>query len=129
MNDLLLDSHMLLWAVTDSPALSKSAVRLIEATPRVYVSTLTLFELKIKATAGSLKLPPKFEQAVEQEGFILLDLTPAQLRDYRIFHAQNPDPFDNVLLTIAEAQHCSFLTVDAAILPLQTTYKWIIDGR
>ena len=126
---LLADSHILLWAVTDSPSLSKAAARLIMTTPRVYVSALSLFELKIKATAGSLKLPADFERAVEREGFTMLDFTPDQLRDYRIFHTHNPDPFDNALLSIAEAQHFQFLTADTAIVPLRQSYSWIIDGR
>jgi len=129
MKNLLVDSHILLWAVLDSPSLGKDAARLITRTPQVYVSVLSLFELKAKAATGKLKLPADFESAVEQEGFTVLDFTHEQLRDYRIFHAQNADPFDNALLTVAEAQHLPFLTVDTAILPLQKTHPWIINGN
>jgi len=128
MNNLLLDSHILLWAVTDSPHLSKAAARLIQTTPQVYASCLSLFELKIKDAAGALKLPSEFERLAEQEGFTWLDLRPGQLHSYRIFRQQNTDPFDNALLTIAEAQRFRFLTADSAILPLQTSYPWIING-
>lgn len=120
---------MLLWAVTDSPPLSKVAAHLITSTPQVFVSALSIFELKIKAAAGKLKLPDEFERAIELEGFTVLDFTQDQLHGYRIFHAPNQDPFDNALLAIAEVQRLRFLTDDTAILPLQSTYSWIVNGN
>jgi PIN domain nuclease of toxin-antitoxin system len=128
MNHLLVDSHILLWAVTNAPDLNKAAARLIETTPLVYVSILSLFELKLKAATASLKLPTEFEHAVKQEGFTILDLTPKQLHNYRIFFQPNADPFDNALLTIAESQHFGFLTADNNILALKKSYSWITDG-
>lgn len=128
MKSLLLDSHILLWSLAGDPHLSKSAERLIYTTPRVYVSTATLFELRTKAARGKLKLPDDLDQMIQAQNFALLDLSANQLLNYRIFHKKNSDPFDNLLLTIAEAQHFQFLTADKAILALQSSYPWIIDG-
>lgn len=128
MNSLLLDSRILLWSLAADRRLSKSTERLIATTPRVYISAVSLFELRAKAASDKLRLPDDLEQLMYMQSFSILDLSAAQLRDYRIFSPQNTDPFDNALLTIAEAQRFRLLTADTAILSLQKTYPWIVDG-
>lgn len=126
MNSLLLDSRIFLWAIMGSADLSRSAVRLIESTPQVYVSVLSLSELKAKAAKGKLKLPDNLPQLIDEQGFAVYDLTLKQLTAYRIFHQSNPDPLDNALLTIAETSRFHFLTADTQILKLAPTNPWII---
>jgi PIN domain nuclease of toxin-antitoxin system len=62
----------------------------------------------------------------EEQGFIILDLTPKQLDTYRTFHSANTDPVDNALLTIAETNRFHFLTADQKVIPLNSSYPWII---
>jgi PIN domain nuclease of toxin-antitoxin system len=128
MKHLLLDTHVLLWAITNSPELSSPAARLIETTPNLYVSALSIFELKIKEARKKLSLPDDFEALIHEQGIRILDVTPDQLLRYHIYHEANPDPFDNALLTIAETRRFRFLTVDQGILKLQKSYDWIING-
>ena len=127
-NDLLLDSHILLWSLTNDRHLSKAAEHLILTTPHIYVSAASLFELRVKAARNKVTLPDNIEQLIYAQNFTILDLSAAQLHDYRTFNTPNPDPFDNALLSVAEAQRLRFLTVDSAIIPLQKTYPWIING-
>ncbi len=128
MNRLLLDTHIFLWAIIDSPNLSNSAKRLIQTTPDVYVSVLSLFELKAKAAKGKLRLPDNLMELIDEQQFSILDLTPVQLGAYRIFHNANNDPIDNALLAIAESAHCLFLTADQKIVVLQNSTPWIIKA-
>lgn len=126
MNRLLLDSHIFLWAINDSPELSKSAKRLIQTTPLIYISALSIFELKAKQAKGKLKLPGDLLALTEAQGFVILDLAAKQLDGYRVFHSANTDPVDNALLTIAETQHLHFLTADRKVMPLHNSYSWIV---
>lgn len=126
MHSLLLDSHVFLWVITNDPALSKPASRLVATTRSVYVSALSLFELKAKEAAGKLQLPKNIADVIDTHNFHVLDLTNKQLTNYTIYHAKNPDPVDNALLSIAESQRFNFLTADERILALQNSYKWII---
>jgi len=128
MRSLLLDSHVFLWAIVGSRELDNSVSRLIATTPNVYVSTLSLFELKIKEAAGKLRLSEDPIQLAKQHSIQVLDLTPTQLKDYKIYHAKNPDPFDNALLAIAEIQRFHFLTADEKIVALQGSLSWIIKA-
>jgi PIN domain nuclease of toxin-antitoxin system len=129
MDRLLLDTHIFLWAMTGSRDLSRPAGRLMQTTPQLYVSALSLFELKMKEARGKLELPPSLLRVASGWGVTFLDFTVEQMNDYRIFSQRNTDPFDNALLAIAEQHRLRFLTADTAILPLQTTYPWVIDGR
>lgn len=128
MRHLLLDSHIFLWAINADTDLSGAAIRIIETTPSVYVSALSFLELKMKEAKNKLKLPGNLSSLAEKQAFILLDLTPQQLNKYRVFHAANQDPFDNALLTLAEAQHFHFLTADENIIKLQPSAPWIIKA-
>ena len=128
MNRLLLDTHIFLWAMSGSRDLSRPAGRLLQTTPQLYVSALSLLELKIKEASSKLSLPDNLLQTASEWGITFLDCTAEQLGGYRIFSQANTDPFDNVLLAVAQQHHLRFLTADTAILPLQTTYPWIING-
>lgn len=128
MRSLLVDSHAFLWLITDSSELSRSAKRLIRTTPYVYVSILTFYELKIKEASGKLDLPEDLAHQAALHNIKILDLTPKQLENYMVYHGQNPDPFDNALLTVAETQRLNFLTADKLIIALQKSCDWIIDG-
>lgn len=128
MNNLLLDTHIFLWAMINSNNLNRATSRLLETTPRLYVSSLSLFELKMKEAKDKLTLPPDLPQAASDWGVTFMELTVHQINSYRIFSPTNTDPFDNALLTIAEQHRFRFLTADTAILALQATYPWIIDA-
>ena len=56
--NLLLDTHVALWAITDSPRLSGKARELILA-PRVvvWVSVVSLWEIGIKHSLGRGDMP------------------------------------------------------------------------
>lgn len=53
---LLLDTHILLWCLQDNRKLSKSARARIGASPEVYVSSVSIWEIAMKAGSGKLKV-------------------------------------------------------------------------
>jgi PIN domain nuclease of toxin-antitoxin system len=129
MDSLLLDTHIFLWAMNDSKNLSRAAGRLLQSTPRLYVSSLSLLELKMKEAKRKLELPPALLQVASDWGITFLELTVDQMNNYRVFKQTSADPFDNALLMIAELQHLRFLTADTNVISMQTMYPWIVDGR
>jgi hypothetical protein len=54
---LLLDTHLLLWALSSPMKLSKETRRLID-TSGVYVSAASIWEISIKASLGKLGADP-----------------------------------------------------------------------
>ena len=53
---LLLDTHLLLWAMQDSPRLSVRARRFLRDADAVHVSAASLWEIAIKAALGKLSI-------------------------------------------------------------------------
>lgn len=51
---ILLDTHILLWALTDDPKLFTKAKKLIETATEVYISAATFWETSIKIGLGKL---------------------------------------------------------------------------
>ena len=54
---LLLDTHVVLWWLTDDPTLSDDIKARLDHEPHVYVSAATIWEVAIKQAAGKLLEP------------------------------------------------------------------------
>ena len=54
---LLLDTHVVLWWLSDDPTLAAELKDRLDHEPDVYVSAATIWEIAIKQSIGKLKLP------------------------------------------------------------------------
>jgi PIN domain nuclease of toxin-antitoxin system len=65
---LLLDTHALLWFISNDAQLSEAAKKQIEnESNEVLVSIGSLWEISIKLSLGKLRLPLPFEQVFPQQ--------------------------------------------------------------
>ena len=75
---MILDTCALLWLASGNKALSRSALKEINAAPAVYVSAVSGFEIAIKVARGKLRLPGSpqawFEKVVKHHGLTVLPL-------------------------------------------------------
>lgn len=117
--NLLLDTHVALWALTDSPRLSAKARALVTAPgARVWVSAATLWEITIKHGLGRGDMPISGEQALRwfrEAGFRLLAIQPEHVvavADLPLHHA---DPFDRLLVAQAWVEPMRLVTHDATV--------------
>lgn len=70
---LLLDTHVFLWAVGDSPRLASSARQLIEQAEQTYVSAASIWEIAIKAALKKIDADPaELARAIGDSGFLEL---------------------------------------------------------
>lgn len=128
----LLDTHVLIWFLTDNPRkLSKNTLAILnDETQILYFSTTSIWEMSIKHSLGR----PDFEydpQQVADElsklGFERLDIKldhTIAVKDLPLIHN---DPFDRLLIVQAEREKLTFLTADNAIL--QYDKPFIVDVR
>ncbi len=73
---LLLDTHVFIWAVTDSRKLKAAARRQMLAADQIYVSAATIWEIAIKVRLGKIKGDPeRLAPAIEDSGFIELPVS------------------------------------------------------
>jgi len=100
---LLLDTHVLLWALGDPARLAPAVARAI-ANPdnEVVVSAASALEIAIKQSLGKLQLPAPAEQwlprAVEQTGIGWLPVTHEDALAVRGLPWHHRDPFDRLLV-------------------------------
>jgi len=113
---LLLDSHALLWWLSDVPRLGRVAYDAIESPDNeVFVSAVSMWELGAKRRKGQLNAPDDLVSIVERRGFIPLPLS--------LFHAEQAtnlpmhhrDPFDRMLIAQAQAEGLIIVTTDAQV--------------
>ncbi len=116
---LLLDTHVVLWALQGSERLGRSArAALVDARNDVYVSAISAVEVAIKSGAGKLRGAEDFVGLCGRTGFDELPLTAAHADGLRALPAHHHDPFDRLLVSQARHEGLTLVTAD----PLCRTY-------
>ncbi|MEK6243065.1 MAG: type II toxin-antitoxin system VapC family toxin [Pseudomonadota bacterium] len=114
--NLLLDTHCLIWALTDAPELGQKARRAIAAASSVWFSEASIWELGLKWRKGKIALQPRriVEQAL-RDRFRPLPITlEAILLSSELRH-RHGDPFDRLLYAQARENDCRLLTIDRTL--------------
>jgi PIN domain nuclease of toxin-antitoxin system len=110
---LLLDTHPLLWWVTDSPELPASARQAIgDRRNSVHVSVASLWEIAIKSGKGKLNLYDDFDQTLDREPFSRLAILTPHVREVRSLPHIHGDPFDRLLIAQARLEGMTLVTRD-----------------
>ena len=120
----LLDTHVIIWVLTDDPHLSDE-VRLRIASPAnlVYYSIASLWEIAIKNQKNPDKCPYNETEIADycaEAGYYPMDIQSQHIHALRTLKVKedrypaNMDPFDRMLLAQAKTEGCRFLTHDKA---------------
>ena len=118
--NLLLDTPIALWAISDDPRLGEASRKLILApTATIWVSVASLWEIGIKHSLGGGQMPVSAAQALayfQQAGFELLEVKPEHAVGVERLPLLHPDPFDRLLIAQARWEPMRLLTPDAKML-------------
>ena len=124
--NILLDTHIAIWAIGNHPNLSRKARELIsDPNNTIYFSSVSVWEILLKHDSPKNNLtltPEQFVEFCEQSGYYQLQLSATHVLvaselDVSKVDKEHRDPFDRLLLSQAKAENYSFLTHDAR-LPL-----------
>jgi PIN domain nuclease of toxin-antitoxin system len=122
---LLLDTHVLLWALSTPRRIGARSLKLIEQS-EVHVSAASIFEISVKASIGKLKADPdEVLGSVARSGFVMLDLTGEHAARVFSLRTAHPDPFDRLLVAQAEVENLTLLTADEALLPFGPVVRMV----
>ncbi len=117
---MLLDSHVLLWALAGSSELNSDLKRKI-ADPRndVLVSAASVWEIAIKQRLGKLHVPDNWIGAVEASDFAALSINFVHAVVAASLPRHHDDPFDRILIAQAQTENLVLVTRDRRIAAYQ----------
>ena len=121
---IVVDTHVLIWAIDGDPRLGAAAERIIEADGReisVGVSAITPWEIALLTERGRLRLDRDVAEwihaVLDLPGFRLLPIEPAiAVASVRLPGTFTPDPADRLIVATARHHRARLLTADRAIL-------------
>lgn len=114
---LLLDTHVLLWAVVDSPRIKSQRKRLLAADNEVYFSVASLWEVAIKVSLGKLNVvAAELREAALDSGFLELPVLGPHALQVGALPWHHRDPFDRLLVAQAQSEPMRLLTADEQLL-------------
>ena len=114
----LLDTHALLWWLSDDPALTRTARKIIAETKNtLIVSAASAWEIATKVRLGKLPigadLVSDFSGQIEREGFELLAISAEHGIRAGLLPGPHKDPFDRMLIAQSQAEHTPIISNEA----------------
>lgn len=122
---LLLDTHVLLWAIADPGRLSSRARSVIASEENeVFISVVSPWEIAIKKSRNRIETPDDLGQGLESSQFKLLPVLLRHTKAIESMPHHHHDPFDRMLVAQAIVDGLILVTADrkltrydAALLP------------
>lgn len=113
---VLLDTHLVLWAMQGDKQLSATARLEISRASTVYVSSASLWEIAIKVRLGKLEVNTnKLITSLYEAGFEPLPITWEHAAAVGVLPNLHRDPFDRMLVAQAITEPVRLLTNDATM--------------
>ena len=113
---LLLDTHVLLWSLTEPQKLSRRTREALEdAQNEVFASSVSGWEIAVKRSLGKLNAPDNLEAGVKEQDFTPLNLTFLHAEQAGALPPHHGDPFDRMLIAQAQVEGLIVVTRDARI--------------
>ena len=115
----LLDTHILLWWISNDPKLDATCRAIINNPQnRIFVSSASAWEIATKYRVGKLpeakELVETYAQTLQRAKFLELAITTAHALRAGSLPIPHRDPFDRMLMAQAELENLPIITTDEA---------------
>lgn len=126
---VLLDTHVLLWILTDSSKLSPTAATAYRNPEHeLYVSAASLWEIGIKVSLGKLVLqndwPTIITNELELNGIRWLPIEMTHCVKVSILPFHHRDPFDRLLVAQSLYEEMALISADATLAVYGVEVLW-----
>lgn len=111
---LLLDTHVLLWAVLNDPRLSAAQTAAISE-GELYVSSASVWEIGIKRAIGKLDVPEALFDIAVDAGCRPLPITWVHADAAAFLPMHHADPFDRMLIAQARCEGLRLVSSDGKL--------------
>lgn len=113
---LLLDTHVVLWALADDTRLSVAAREAIaDGDNLVCISAVSAWEITIKRALGKLRAPDDLVAQLRAAHFDTLDMTVEHALAVGALPDLHRDPFDRMLVAQARVETLTIVTLDPQV--------------
>lgn len=114
--NILLDTHVLIWALENNPTLSTPAREIIiDGGNMVFVSAVSVWEIGIKRALGKLFTPDNLLEEISLHRFTALPINFEHAKLAGDLPEIHKDPFDRMLIAQAITEKLSLITRDKFI--------------
>lgn len=128
---ILLDTHIVLWAIADTAKLSVEAIKLLESeNNEIFYSIASVWEVAIKHKLKPESMPiseEEFVELCENTGFVCLPIYAEHVFSIKTLERskdapKHNDPFDRMLLAQAKCENLKLMTHDSLIPYYKESY-------
>jgi len=123
---LLLDTHALIWWLTDDPALPEAARNAIASPDNdVYVSHVSAWEIAVKRQLGKIEFPLEaFEDILDANQFESLPIRLEHILTLGNLPMHHRDPFDRLLVAQATNGKLTLVSGDQQMNAYEVLLLW-----
>lgn len=122
---LLVDSHVVLWTLTDAQRIPPAPrTEIADLRNTVYVSAASLCEIAIKRNIGKLTAPDDLLARVASRGFDELSVTGQHGWVAGALPLHHRDPFDRLLVAQAQIERLVLVTADRRLATYGVATLW-----
>ncbi len=112
--NIIIDTHIFLWALAEPAKLNQNClVELETRTNVIFLSSVSIAEIMIKASIGKLTIDFDPVALAEQSGFELLDFSGADALPLKALPFHHRDPFDRMLISQSLSRGYKIMTEDS----------------
>lgn len=126
--NILLDTHAVIWFITDNPNLPAALKKVIEDdSNKCYVSLATHWEMSIKYSLDRLELSGTLDnifEIIEASGFEILPITVSHILTTATLAYHHRDPFDRMLIGQAIYEGMKLMTKDSLFGSYEVEILW-----
>ena len=110
---LLLDTHLVIWALSEPDKLSNEAQQKIQNASKIFVSAASIWEMAIKSSLGKLEVDlDELTKTLLDMNVSLLAISWEHAKQVKQLPHYHRDPFDRLIISQAMIEPLILLTHD-----------------